>query len=328
MTEFMRPMLAASLLKPSIEHTDNNIYEAMKSLRFPVLATLKKDGIRAIKLGDLASRTLKKIPNRNINERADKLPYGLDCELFNPALPYDQIESIVMSREHVDSDKIQFHIIDWWSTLEDILPYNARIFAANKECSKMSDVALSDYDECKGSYELFEFFKACEQEEGEGICFRTPDSPYKQGRSTLREQYLVKLARFTRSECIIVGFEEQMLNANSDKRNDVGYMRRRQAGANLIGKCTLGAFIVITNQRCLSCNGPELVNFLCPDCKGSGHMTFKVGTGVGLTDAKRAEIWDNQDKWLGKQITIKSKGHGTKIKPRSPIMVGLREEGY
>lgn len=337
MTEFMRPMLACSLLKPSVEHTDFNIHEAMKKLRYPVLATIKKDGIRAIKLGDLASRTLKKIPNRDINERAAELPYGLDMELFNPELSYDEIESIVMSREHKDSSMIGFHILDMWGSGNEHIKYEERIFTTHKECKNILGCYGEQPSLCNNADELFEHFKRFESEEGEGICFRTPDSPYKQGRSTLREQYLVKLSRYIRSECTIIGFEEQMMNGNAEKRDDIGYMRRRQAGVNLIGKSTLGAFIVQTSDVCQTCQGmqytdpPENSNIkaiACHDCKGSGRMTFRVGTGVGLTDTKRAEIWDTKDKWLGKQITIKSKGHGVKVKPRSPIFIGCREEGY
>ena len=106
-------MLAASLLKPTDSHSDESILAAMQKLRYPVLATLKLDGIRAIKLDDLYSRTLKLIPNKSIRARAMKLPAGFDMELFNPDLQYDEIESIVMSREHLKSDLIQFHILDW-----------------------------------------------------------------------------------------------------------------------------------------------------------------------------------------------------------------------
>jgi DNA ligase-1 len=37
----------------------------------------------------------------------------------------------------------------------------------------------------------------------EGICFRSPDSPYKHGRSTFKEGFLIKLKRFTTDEAVI-----------------------------------------------------------------------------------------------------------------------------
>ena len=97
-----------------------------------------------------------------------------------------------------------------------------------------------------------------------------------------------------------------MLNANSERRQATGVMKRSTAGANLIGKGTLGAFKV-------------------RDAKG---REFTVGTGVGLTDSLRRQIWDRQSEWAGKTITIKHKPHGEKLLPRSPVYVGVREKGY
>ena len=305
--EFLRPMLAAPLLKPDVEHTDKNILEAMSHLRYPVLASLKKDGIRGIMLGELASRTLNKIPNESIRQRAEKLPYGFDMELWNPSLAYDEVESIVMSQKHPKSELIQFHILDWWFN-NDVCGYQQRInLASSHTCNEgYTDVVspLANLWMLRTPQDLLEAFKQVEEERGEGICFRTPDSPYKQGRSTLREQYLVKLARYVRTECTIIGFVEQMFNGNDDRKNPIGLMKRRSLKGGLIGKSVLGAFQV----------------------RDANGLEFTVGTGIGLTDSKRAEIWDNQDKWLGKTIVIKSKSHGVKIKPRSPIYVGMRSE--
>jgi DNA ligase 1 len=302
MIEFMKPMLACSLLKPTDPHTDEFIYERMKALRYPVLATLKKDGIRAIKLGDLASRTLKKIPNLSIQERAIQvLKYGIDCELWNADLTYDQVESIVMSRQHKDEGLIQFHILDWW---HPTLPYSERIYSALAEHRANQFCWGEQPSLCVNAQELFEHFLRFESQEGEGICFRTPDSPYKQGRSTLREQWLIKLARYTRAEATVIGFEEQLLNTNAATIDFVGKTKRPTFKAGMVGKGVLGAFVVRTDTG----------------------VEFTIGTGVGLTDVKRAEIWDNQDKWLGQKIVYKSKAHGQKLKPRSPIYVGRRSE--
>lgn len=300
MLNFHKPMLAASLLRPNQEHTDENILVAMQKLRYPVLATLKKDGIRAIKLNDLYSRTLKLIPNASIRARSIVLPAGLDCELWNPNMTYDCVESVVMSREHELSDSIQFHIIDWFG--DTGYGNRLRLIGGLQIEGIVKPIARLAND----AEELLLIFLEAEEQHGEGICFRTPNSPYKQGRSTLREQYLIKLARYVRQEVKIVGFLEQMENGNLDNHNAVGKMDRSSCQDNLLGKDTLGAFMV----------------------RDKNEIEFKVGTGVGLTDTLRKEIWNNKAKWIDKQITIKHKPHGMKIKPRSPIYIGLREEGY
>jgi len=307
MTPFKSPMLAASLLKPNDPHTDESILQAMGKLKYPVLASLKKDGIRAIRLDDLRSRTLNLIPNVSIRMRSMKLPYGFDMELWAPHLSYDEVESIVMSESHEREGEIEFHVLDWFfgDTDKHIRVYSARLSYILQEINlDWADVKYDGTWICYAPEELLNYFKQCEQQEGEGICFRLPDSPYKQGRSTLKEQYLVKLARFIRTECTIIGFEEQMYNGNSIKRNAVGKMDRSSCQSKLIGKGTLGAFI----------------------CRLENGIEVRVGTGVGLTDGRRADIWWDREAFLGKTIVIKHKPFGQKIKPRSPIYVGFRNE--
>lgn len=302
---FKQPMLAASLLPPDVEHTDDVVFSAMKKLKMPVAATLKKDGIRGLRLnGTDVSRTLKKIPNDKVCERSKIMPGGFDYEHWSKSLQYDEIESIVMSRVHDDSELIEFHVLDWF---HESYGYNVRTANIMRVIRDMpSYVRFSPPVLCENAEQLFAFEKVCIEEAGEGICFRTLNSPYKQGRSTLREQYLVKLSRFIREEAVIVDFIEQMENANSEKRNAVGKMDRSSSQSRLFGKDTLGAFVV----------------------RGSDGLEFNVGTGVGLTDKLRQKIWDNRSKYVGKSITYKTKPHGRKIKPRSPVWVGFREEGY
>jgi len=305
-------MLAAPLLPAHAEHTDANILSAMKTLRYPVYATVKMDGIRALRLnGTLLSRTLKEIPNKSIRKRSLKLPGGFDMELCAEGLRYDEVESIVMSKKHNDSHKIQFYILDWYGILDQHgVEANYRIRQQQIDGwigsfgSRMDGMPVCFYI-CNDYLSLFEFFLESERRGDEGICFRTPDSPYKFGRSTLREQWLIKLCRYHRTECVITGFEEQMENDNAEEYNSVGKMDRSSCKDNLIPKDTLGAFIVTHNL----------------------WGTMRVGTGVGLTDKLRKEIWENRDRYHGKVITVKFKPHGSKDKPRSPIYVGFRKDG-
>jgi len=306
---FTEPMLAASLLDPEVEHTDEAVYEAMSKLKYPVIATLKLDGIRGLRLnGTLLSRRLKPIPNKFISSRSLLMPGGFDVELFRPGMEYNDIQSIVMSQEHDGSYLISFHVLDWFIPSRPYLGYEQRLdeidmyhFGFPERCS----LVMPSVTYCDNADQLLAFEKQCIEDHGEGICFRLPNSPYKCGRSTLKEQYLVKLSRFSREEAVIVGFKEQMENGNPDKRCGTGKMNRSTCSALQYGKGTLGAFIVRNDK------GQE----------------FPIGTGVGLTDKLRLNIWQNQDKYLGRTLTYKTKAHGTKLLPRQPIMVGWRNEG-
>jgi DNA ligase-1 len=125
------------------------------------------------------------------------------------------------------------------------------------------------------------------------------------GRSTLKEQYLVKLARFETAEATIIGYEEQMANTNSEKRNAVGSMDRASFKAGLVPKGTLGALVVV-------------------DCKSG--VEFKIGTG--FTDIQRRDFWNNREHFIGSTIVYRCKRHGEKIKPRCPTYKGFRKEGF
>lgn len=300
---FKEPMLAAPLLAPDVEHTDEVVYEAMSRLRYPVLATLKKDGIRALRLnGTLLSRRLKPIPNRFICNKFKSLPAGFDMELWKPGMDYNDIQSIVMSEDHPDSCMVECHVLDWFA--ENIIwqPYIARIDAAHYVGG---EYFIQHPVECKNADELFEYEKFIINQCGEGICFRTPDSPYKQGRSTLKEQWLVKLSRFSRDEAVVIGFKEQMENGNKERRDGRGHMNRSTYAHLMRGKNTLGAFIVRNKEG----------------------QVFPIGTGVGLTDKLRKHVWQMQDSFLGRTLTYKCKAHGRLLLPRQPIFVGWRNEG-
>lgn len=287
------PMKAASLLEPTDLHDNDTIFKAISNLKkWPKIASLKVDGIRAVRTTDLMSCRNKMIPNESIRRRSMALPYGFDCELYNPELQYDEIESIVMSEEHNRSDEINFWPIDLYSEK----PFIDRIRDA-------MNYATHQYTLCSSPSSLLDYFLMCEAEQGEGICIRTIDSPYKQGRSTLKEEYLIKLCRYHRAEVKIVSAYEQMLNKNSARCSVQGLTERSKSIGAMVGKDTLGGFWVEDNSG----------------------LRFKVGTGVGLTEHRRQYIWDNIDQFIGKTITIKHKPHGAKIKPRSPIFVGFRD---
>ena len=306
MKNTFHPMLAATLMPSDAPCNDTTVMQAMKQLRYPVLASVKLDGIRALRMEMpiLASRTLKWIPNESLQARALSLPIGYDMELWSPSLDYNEIQGIVMG-EKDDASKIEFHVLDDY-TAE--FGYEFRISAIRNTMSyKMFTQTVFEMPTlCEDADELFAFEAYCIQQHSEGICFRIPDSPYKQGRSTLREQYLVKHCRYTYEDCEIIGFIEQMSNDNKEKRNDLGYMKRSSSIVNMTPKGTLGAFLV----------------------RNLYGVEFSVGTGQGLTDSIRQHIWMHQDKYLGGQCIIKSKAHGVKNKPRSPIFWGFRDKGF
>jgi DNA ligase-1 len=76
----------------------------------------------------------------------------------------------------------------------------------------------------------------------------------------------------------------------------------------MVGKGTLGGFTV---------------NLLGP--KGGKLGQFNIGTGIGLTNAVRAELWAARKTLKGKVIKLKYQAVGTMDAPRLPIFLGFRD---
>ena len=68
----------------------------------------------------------------------------------------------------------------------------------------------------------------------EGVMLRSPTGPYKQGRSTLKEGYLLKVKQFTDAEARVIGFDEKMHNANEADVGELGQTKRSSHAENLI----------------------------------------------------------------------------------------------
>jgi DNA ligase-1 len=131
----------------------------------------------------------------------------------------------------------------------------------------------------------------------EGLILRDPLSPYKYGRASMKQGWMLKLKRFQDDEAEIIGVQEMMHNANEAKRDELGRTKRSSAKAGLVGTGLMGALHV-------------------RDLKSG--VEFYVGTG--FDDEDRAKEWK-----LGSIIKYKSFKIGVKDAPRHPVYLGLRD---
>jgi DNA ligase-1 len=132
---------------------------------------------------------------------------------------------------------------------------------------------------------------------------RSYEGPYKQGRSTENEGYLVKVKRFEDSEAEILGAFEEMHNDNAKETNELGRTKRSTAQAGLIPSGVLGGFDV-------------------RDLKTG--VEFSVGSG--FTAEMKAEYWQARENLVGSIIKYKHFPSGGKDKPRHPIFLGMRSK--
>lgn len=289
-------------------------------IKYPVLGTPKLDGIRCLKLNSQAlSRTFKPIPNPHIREMIETLPNGLDGEIMAgggsaprmidfsadnlasaPETKFGELTGIVMSKNAGVSD-FRYYVFDYIPNGDINAPYWLRM-------KWLAELSLPGFIvkvlpvEIHNRAELDAFEQKCIDEGYEGAMIRTPNSPYKCGRSTEKEGWLLKIKRFEDGEAIIIGFDEKMHNANEAVENAVGHTERSTRKDGMVPTGTLGTLLV-------------------RDLK----TKIEFGIGSGLDDETRKRIWDNRDKYLGKIVKYKYQPYGIKEAPRFPVFLGFRD---
>lgn len=275
-------------------------------LKYPVLISRKLDGVRCtVQDGVLLSRSLKPIPNRAVQELFCDLPDGTDGELIfgDPCSPsaYRDTVSIVMSDDK-PADGINLHVFDKYSDQ----PFHVRLARAC-EAGRYANVQIVKHVTCNDEVELQATEEKWLDEGNEGVMIRSFEGPYKCGRSSEREGYLLKLKRFEDCEAVVIGTYELMHNDNEAFTNELGRTARSTEKAGKVGLDTLGGFYV----------------------RGVGGafdgVEFKVGNGDGMTQERRKYLWINRDSLIGRILKVKYFPIGSKDKPRHPLFLGWRD---
>lgn len=295
--------------KPLLAHT----VEDVSKVSFPVLASPKLDGIRALMPGEgmgLVSRKYKPIPNQWIRDQLEAvLQDGMDGEIIvlddkgNPDT-FSRTTSIVMASKTPKQAPFKFYVFDW--VQKDRAPdmsfqnrYHDLVEYFKENPSDIVEVVPHSLIE--NMDKLVKYEERMVNRGYEGVMVRDPLGVYKNGRSTMRQGILGKIKRFADAEAMVIGFEELMHNNNVAKKDAFGRTERSTCKDNLVGMDTLGALLVEYNDH-----------------------QFSIGTG--FTQEQRKEIWDNRDDYLNKLIKFKFQEAGQKDAPRFPVWLGWRSE--
>ena len=298
MFEITRPMLASAC-------------KDLEALTFPQLATPKLDGLRCLVVNRQAlTRKFKAIPNKHVRAMLEAhIPNGFDGELMvvsgrnekGQVLGYgtfNEAQSAIMSED--GEPDFRFLVFD----AADDLPYKERIEVLKEwvppleiapHFKALLPITLNSIEE------LREYEARCLKAGYEGVMIRTPESPYKNGRSTVKQGWLLKIKQFADDEAEVIGYVERQHNENELEKDELGYAKRSTKQEGMVGANTLGAL-----QARLK-DGRE----------------FQVGTG--FDDAQRKHIWENQENYLGQTFTFIHQPHGAKDLPRFPVFKGWRD---
>ena len=287
-----KPMLASQI-------------DDLSSVKYPVYASYKLDGIRAVIYQGVAySRSLKPIPNKSIQEWAmqnKESLEGLDGEFIvgepNTEEVFRETTSFVMSHDKVG--KFSFYVFDILPAYPE-QPYNARkgileglSLPGNTKVLQQTLIASKDD---------LEAFRSNAVEQGyEGAMIKAPEGKYKYGRSSVKEGLLLKLKLFKDEEFKIVGFECKYHNANEAKTNELGRTARSTSKEGMIPVDTLGVLYLSTKDG------------------------VEFGCGSGFDDATRKELWEQRESLVGKYATVKYFDQGGYDVPRFPVFKSLRD---
>ena len=294
----LRPLLAAAV------DTDVDL----QALQYPLLSSPKVDGIRCLVSpteGPL-SRSFKPIPNLHIRESLERSgAWYLDGELVTLGVAgavdaFNDIQSKVMSAG--GRPRFLFLAFDYFES-----PTTSFVLRHSLARWKAKHIADAGFDFVRGlpHRTVHDPVEVLAEEHRalsagfEGLMLRDPEGRYKSGRSTLREQYLLKLKRFHTAEGRVINIFPLMRNLNPQERNELGLARRSSHQSNLIPDALMGSLVV--------------------DIGHGQHLSI----GSGFTLAQRADIWENRDVYHNRLVTYKFLPGGKSL-PRHPIFIGFR----
>lgn len=265
----------------------------LSALRYPFLASPKLDGIRCIKIrGRALTRKLKEVPNSFVRNWVEThLPDGIDGELLlrDHRTPFNEVSSAIMSEDgEPDFVFAAFDFLDM-SLAEQVasaVPFEQRLRRIYDMVDSRTDPILEHFYVVPHvliiDLPALSSVVAQNLKDGfEGTMLRDPNGRYKFGRSTLKEQILLKVKPFVDEEATVIGFVEQMHNTNEATIDELGHTKRSSAKAGKVGKGMLGAF----------------------RCRTEDGALFEVGTG--FTDDERKKIWRQyRDQFLGPRAAV------------------------
>ena len=274
----------------------------LDKLKFPLLASAKLDGVRAVvRDGVVYSRSNKPIPNRHVQKLFSGYTH-FDGELIvgdpTSKTVYRDTVSGVMSVD--GKPAVSLYVFDNIRDLGANYGVRQRWIDEHVTTHNPMHVVIHEQIKINTLDALLKLEEDMLNLGYEGLILRDPDAPYKMGRSTVKEGYLLKLKRFSDAEAVVIGFEERMRNDNVATKNELGRTARSSHKENKSGRGDLGALLLRT---------PEGVEFSC---------------GTGFTDEERADIWANQSRFLGRLAKYKHFPIGAKDLPRHPVFLGWR----
>jgi DNA ligase 1 len=285
-------------------------------VRYPAIVDPKFDGVRILFDNGVArSRSMLPLPSKFLQRVAQQYREadGFDGEVVvghpHHKDVFKRSHSFAMTEgDGSESAFVRLHIFDRFNCTLPMAARRSKLFQDVLPLTAM-DPRISLFQFVHGARvgkeeELRDYLEQEIRLGGEGIIIRAVDGPYKQGKSTIKEGYLLKMKASEDLEGVIVGFVPLMANNALSFPDQRGLLKKTKRKADREPTESLGAFTVAT-----------LLN----------GQTVEFNVGTGLTDSERVLFWDNRNNLLGKYVKVRYIPVGMGQKPRNPVFLGFRD---
>ena len=274
------------------------------SCTFPKWASVKLDGIRCvIKDGELLARSLKPIRNRNLRIHFKQLlnlsAQGLtfDGEIYDHDLEFREIASVVNSEDKPVPPSLQFHAFDL--VYDEV--FRKRWAVLNSLASHTDNCEVVAQKPVNSLEEVDSLFETVLKKGYEGLILRDPEAPYKMGRSTVKQGWMLKVKPFETFDSKVLDVIERFENLSPSEVNELGYKFKHQDKD--------------------AKKGTGLASCLVTELNGVQGKVVLTGD-----EEFRREIWKNKESYIGRMFEWKGMMVGAKDFPRHPNFIRWRED--
>jgi len=283
----------------------------IKTLKYPLLASYKLDGIRCIfKNGQMYSRALKQFPNIKLRERFEVLSNDFKCseliadgELLAKSLTFNELSGITRQLDKELPKDLYFYCFD--AILKDNFDetFKTRSDRVSRIVKEVPYLKILPQFIVNTPEEIEPLYEKALAWGCDGLILRDPNGRYKFGRGTIKEGLIYKMKPFkTFDSKIISVIQATEVREGAEKKiNELGrsVTSKKKDDRILIQKAS--AFGVMYQDK-------------------------ELKVTIAMTDEEKNEVWKNKNKYIGKWIEYKGMLVGAKDLPRHPVFLRFRDD--
>jgi len=283
----------------------------INTLKYPLIASYKLDGIRCIfRDGQMYTRALKQFPNIQLEKRfkevislSKNLNIIIDGELLAKSITFNELSGLTRQLDKELPKDLYFYCFDNVINENYVQPFKTRLEIVQTNYIDNEWVKLLDQYYVWNQKEITELYQNALGWGCDGLILRDPQGRYKFGRGTIKEGLIYKMKPFISIESKIVDvIQATEVREDAEKKiNELGrsVTSKKKDDRILIEKAS--AFLV-------KYEGKEL----------------KVT--IAMTDEEKEEVWKNKESYIGKYIEFKGMLVGAKDLPRHPVFLRFRKD--